>query len=205
MQQLMTRKRNLRTQAEHFASLYPDGIPSWWLKHRYNDTLILHLYRIIDQEHGSDLISPLSPPAVCQHVVQDFRGKEMQCLSLHHSSAVSSFPNQPWNQTYRPFLSFGLYLERLHDFARQKEMISHRDGRVSLPASLPPQFARFYLIVAWRYGFLQEFSYVDVSSIEKATEYYAKIRNCTDCNDWKDKWQIDYQHTICNLLKRPKF
>ena len=95
MQQLMTRKRNLRTQAEHFASLYPDGIPSWWLKHRYNDTLILHLYRIIDQEHGSDLISPLSPPAVCQHVVQDFRGKEIQCLSLHHSSAVSSFPNQP--------------------------------------------------------------------------------------------------------------
>ena len=136
MQQLMTRKRNLRTQAEHFASLYPDGIPSWWLKHRYNDTLILHLYRIIDQEHGSDPISPLSPPPVCQHVVQDFRGKEMQCLSLHHSSAVSSFPNQPWDQTYRPFLSFGLYLERLHDFARQKEIIDRRYERVNLP----PQF-----------------------------------------------------------------
>ena len=136
MQGLMTRCSNRTTQAAHFASLYPGGIPDWWFKHRYNEFVSFHLYRMSDMEHGSNLTAPMEPPAVCQHVVQDFRSKEMKCLALLHSSAVSAIQDQPWNQKHRPFLSTGRYLDSLHVFANQKEKIARRHNRVFCLPSL---------------------------------------------------------------------
>ena len=182
MQSMIEKKVSMATEAAFFLHRYREDIPKWWFRHSNNQRVITHWYRMIDKENGSDLICPTFPPAVCQQIVQDFSTKQMMLLALFHTSVQSGNPLNPSDQSKRPFLSFSLYFEKSHDFARLTDMLDARYGR----ARTTPDFVRSDCFVAWRMGYLQEHSFFDVSSLARATESHKNIRSCTECNDWKD-------------------
>ena len=66
--------------------------------------------------------------------MQSMIEKNMMLLALLHTSVQSGNPLKPSDQSKRPFLSFSVYFEKSHDFARQKEM---PDDRYKTPHTVP--------------------------------------------------------------------
>ena len=168
---------NMAASAEQIQKKYGKPLPAWWPFHS-DGMAALHLYRLIDEEKGKDLEFPGFEGAMSHKLraneVVDFTDQTVQLAALLHVSRFSE-----GNYKKRPFISASWDFEALISFGSRKLHEAEKTNK-----SVVEVWVRIDLVALWLDGLFTEKSFADISSIDKFTMYFTKIRNDYEYEDY---------------------
>ena len=108
---------NTQNSMEQILQLYGRGLPTWWPRHNDGE-IVTHLYRLIDERRGTDLIYSVKAAMsqMCpEDELVDFSHPDVIRQALMHVSPASEGDLQE-----RPFLSMSLDMDAVLNFGHNK-------------------------------------------------------------------------------------
>ena len=176
--------------ANSFVKKYKQPLPSWWPM-MPDGTIVTHLYRLSDEQNGSDIQHPLGiHPAIDHKILEnepvDFRDIELKKHALIQLSVV--------HDGLGPYLTTSLDLEAVLGFGRRRN-----EGK----AGADNHYVRLDLLAMWEDGLFKEGSFADISNANNFANFFAAFEPSGIARDWVVEQNIDYDRCLhCSCESR---
>ena len=186
--QLTKRKIAEQKQLERllFRCVFMENVPDWWPRHATNGEPQTHVYRVIDEWYGSDLVRP---PQVVSQLLPDFRNLKYLRMLMYHCSPESAAGKKTGDDNSdRPFLSTSADILCSNTWVDLKRKRALKKGWTEM--ALPIEIVMIDITAMFRDGWINEHSFADLRCPERFDQVTRPIRTTAD-DDWLNERKID--------------
>ena len=159
-------RNNVELSRACFKDKFKEELPHWWPMHD-NGVLVTHLYRLICESRGTDLVFPAVTERMARKLQKDedvdFRDKDVILQALCHVDKISE-----GNLAERPFLSWSKSQAALIPFGIGKMAFAKDRGRLNEYV----QYVRLDLYALFQHGRFSEEIFADLTNENKFNSFF---------------------------------